>query len=127
MPSPRSRFLLEADQAQGLAAALEGLPGVAELFGGRFGEVSLYFPGQRVPGIRQLHQRDDTQIEIQVVADLSSTKDLHDLADRVRDKARETVPELQRVDVRIADAVANASAVPKADSSVAQPAPGPTS
>ena len=34
-----------------LAAAVGRCPSVAELYGGRFGEVTSYLPGQRIPGV----------------------------------------------------------------------------
>ncbi len=52
-----------ADLEQVAAAAL-GCPLIADLTGGRFGEVATYGPGQRILGVRMV----DGAIELHVVA-----------------------------------------------------------
>lgn len=40
------------ERADAVAAVVRGVPGVADLHPGMFGEVGTYLPGRRVPGIR---------------------------------------------------------------------------
>lgn len=47
-----------------VAAAALGCPALADLTGGRFGEVATYLPGRRVLGVRSV----DGEIELHVVA-----------------------------------------------------------
>ena len=47
-----------------VAAAALGCPLIADLTGGRFGEVATYLPGRRIQGVREV----DGAIEIHVVA-----------------------------------------------------------
>ncbi len=61
-----------------VAAAALGCPLVANLTGGRFGEVATYLPGRRILGIRA----GDGEIEIHVVARWGGS--LPDVADAVR-------------------------------------------
>ncbi|MDY3126928.1 MAG: hypothetical protein SOW59_02190 [Corynebacterium sp.] len=97
-------FRFTAEQAQLLADALTNVPGVVRLHPGTYGEVSLLFPGLRVPGLRHLSVRDDTGIAAYVVLDLNADIPAADVAAAVRAKARETLPALRHVDVIIADA-----------------------
>ncbi|MCX6408481.1 MAG: hypothetical protein NTV28_16330 [Propionibacteriales bacterium] len=64
--------------AERVAAATLGVPGVAGLHAGSFGEVATYLPGRRVTGVRL--RDDDT--EVHVVAVMGTR--LRDLADAVR-------------------------------------------
>jgi uncharacterized alkaline shock family protein YloU len=43
---------VSGEPADVVAAAVTGVPGVAGLHAGMFGEVGTYLPGRRVPGIR---------------------------------------------------------------------------
>lgn len=61
-----------------VAAAALGCPLVANLTGGRFGEVATYLPGRRILGIRSV----DGEIEIHVVARWGGP--LPEVADAVR-------------------------------------------
>ena len=54
----------EPDPADVVAAAVRAVPGVAELYGGLFGEVATHLPGRRVPGVRL---DDDGNAEVHVV------------------------------------------------------------
>ncbi len=47
-----------------VAAAARGCPGVSDLAGGRFGDVTSYLPGRRVPGVAV----DATTVTVQVRA-----------------------------------------------------------
>ena len=76
---------LTADTARAIAAAVVGLEGVAKLSPGRFGEVSLLFPGERINGISRPSPRDDTHLELHVVVDVSAGVPLAALGETVRD------------------------------------------
>ncbi len=49
---------------EAVAAAALGSPLIADLTGGRFGEVATYLPGRRILGVREV----DGTIEVHVVA-----------------------------------------------------------
>ncbi len=63
---------------QTVAAAALGCPLVADLSGGRFGEVATYMPGRRLLGVRVV----DSQIGLHVVAHWGGP--LPEVADAVR-------------------------------------------
>lgn len=91
---------LSVDEAQKLSEQIIALEGVADLSGGRFGEVALYYPRARVRGLRQT-SGENPRFEVHVVADLSSKPNLHDVAEKVRTVAAAAQP--LPVDVTIAD------------------------
>lgn len=64
--------------ADRIAAAAAGQPGVARLHGGRFGEVATYLPGRSVAGIQVGEQR----VAVHVVARYGSS--VPDVATGVR-------------------------------------------
>ena len=49
---------------EAVAAAALGCPPIADLTGGRFGEVATYLPGRRILGVREV----DGTIEVHLVA-----------------------------------------------------------
>ncbi len=49
---------------EAVAAAALGSPLIADLTGGRFGEIATYLPGRRIIGVREL----DGTVEVHVVA-----------------------------------------------------------
>ena len=100
---------LTADTARAIASAVVGFEGVAKLSPGRFGEVSLLFPGERIRGISRPSPRDYTHLELHVVVDVSAGVPLAALGETVRDSVRTTWPSARTVDVVFADAVASAS------------------
>lgn len=91
--------------ATSIAAAVTDLKGVAKLSPGRFGEVALLFPGERVHGIRRPHPQDDTHLELHIVVDVSAGVPLAELGDVTRTTVRTTWPAVRRVDVVFDDAV----------------------
>lgn len=101
------RFELDAALATRIKEAVVALDGVADLSSGSFGEVSVLYPGQRVTGIRKPSPREDTAIEVHAIVDVSAGKVLQVLADDIRRAAHAACPELARVDVVFADAVAS--------------------
>lgn len=78
MTTPAEATAGEPTPAEQVAAATLGVPGVAGLHAGSFGEVATYLPGRRVTGVRL---RDDGT-EVHVVAAMGSP--LRELADAVR-------------------------------------------
>lgn len=103
MTEPRAQFELGVEQAQAIVDAVEKVRGVDSLSGGQFGEVSLFFPKKRIEGIRRPSPRDDSHIEIHVVADVSAGFPLAEIGDAVREAAQRACSELTRVDVEISD------------------------
>ncbi|MDU0478681.1 hypothetical protein QVA66_05460 [Staphylococcus chromogenes] len=45
-------LILDRAVAQSIADQVAALPGVAGLHAGKFGEIALLYPGQKVPGLR---------------------------------------------------------------------------
>ncbi len=65
-PSPiASRPAAAPEPADVVAAAVRGVPGVADLHAGMFGEVGTYLPGRRIPGVRL--GEADTDIHLSIV------------------------------------------------------------
>lgn len=99
---------LTAEDAHAIEEAVTGLRGVAKLSGGRFGEVALLFPGERIYGISRPSPRDDTRLEVHIVVDVSAGEPLAALGATIRDTVRSTWPGARTVDVVFADAVESA-------------------
>ncbi|AWB81213.1 hypothetical protein C3B44_01715 [Corynebacterium yudongzhengii] len=81
---------LSKEQAQALAEHIRSVDGVDSLHPGRFGEVTMLFPGARVPGITF---NRDGHVEVHIVADITGTSlegDLNALAERVRGAVAES-------------------------------------
>lgn len=78
MTAPVDASACETTPAEQVASAVLGVPGVAGLHAGSFGEVGTYLPGRRVTGVRL---RDDIT-EVHVVATMGTP--LRELADAVR-------------------------------------------
>ncbi len=94
--------------AKALAHAARDVPGVAELFGGRLGEIATYGRGGRVPGVRVWREAGRLHVEAHIVAAYPPEHTLPALADRVRLRLRQQLPELGvadsgPVDVIVAD------------------------
>lgn len=104
---------LTAETARAIVDAVTGLRGVAKLSPGRFGEVALLFPGERIHGISRPAPSDDTYLELHVVVDVSSDVVLAELGDAIRDTVRSTWPAARTVDVVFADAVDAHAASPQ--------------
>ena len=92
MTEPRAHFELGVDQAQAIVDAVAAVRGVDSLAGGQFGDVSLFFPKKRIEGIRRPSPRDDSHIEIHVVANVGAGVPLADWGDAVRDAADGRAP-----------------------------------
>ncbi|WP_075724675.1 hypothetical protein [Corynebacterium aquilae] len=72
------------DEAQALVERICGVDGVAGMHRGRFGEVAMLFPGDRVGGIRLI----DDVLDVHVVADTSAKRNLFEVAADVEAAAR---------------------------------------
>lgn len=81
------------------------VPGVAGLHGGRVGEVALLLPGTRIEGIRVANRGGAAGLEVHIVFDVSSERDVRAVADSVRDAVSRAAG-VDVVDVVVADAVA---------------------
>ncbi|GLP78396.1 hypothetical protein TUM20983_55060 [Mycobacterium antarcticum] len=87
-----------------VAAAVAGVPGVAGLHAGMFGEVGTYLPGRRVPGVRIA----DGTTEVHVT--LSFGSPVLETAARIRDVVGPLVG--GSVDVTVEDVVETSTAQP---------------
>ena len=88
--------------ATSIAESVTDLRGVAKLSPGRFGEVALLFPGERV---HRPSPQDDTHLELHIVVDVSAGVPLAELGDATRTTVCATWPAVRRVDVVFDDAV----------------------
>ena len=100
--------LLEFVIARALAHAARDVPGVVDLFGGRLGEIATYGRGGRVPGVRVWREEGRLHVEAHIVAAYPPKHTLPVLADSVRGRLRELLPELGvaaigPIDVIVAD------------------------
>lgn len=91
------------EQGEAAREAAIAVPGVAGLHGGRVGEVALLLSGERIEGLRPAHRGEVTGLEIHIVFDLSSNREIPAVADEVRD-AVVSATSLPFVDVVVADA-----------------------
>lgn len=80
-----------------------GVPGVAGLDNGRVGEVALLLPKARVEGLRQVTRDGDRGIEVHIVFDTASGRDIQSVAADVR-SAVFGAADFPFVDVIVADA-----------------------
>ncbi|QYH20277.1 hypothetical protein JKI95_05040 [Corynebacterium aquatimens] len=85
------------------------VPGVAGLHGGRVGEVALLLPGARIEGLRPARRGETLGLEIHVVYDVDSDREIMAVAEDVR-SAVAAAGEFAFVDVVVADAVRSSAA-----------------
>ncbi len=97
--------LLEFVIARALAHAARDVPGVVELFGGRLGEIATYGRGGRVPGVRVWREAGRLHVEAHIVAAYPPEHTLPALAERVRGKLRQQLPELGVADIGPIDVI----------------------
>ena len=72
---------------EGVAAVRDAVltvPGVSGVDAGRFGEVALLLPGQRLDGFRPSERDGRRGLEAHLVYDVSSGRDVRDVADDAR-------------------------------------------
>ncbi len=94
--------------AQVLARTARAVPGVADVYGGRLGEIATYGRGSRVPGVRVERAGGQFQIEVHIVAVYTPELVLPVLAETVRSRLRQqlqdlAVPDIGAIDVVIDD------------------------
>ncbi|EEI16041.1 hypothetical protein [Corynebacterium lipophiloflavum] len=100
MSGPITREIGEA-----LCDAALGVPGVAGLSSGRFGEVALLLPGERIRGIRAAERGGLSGSEVHIIFDVGSARPIAEVATEVRSAALNSVAGcLDFIDVVVADA-----------------------
>lgn len=108
------------ETAEAARTAALAVPGVAGLHGGRFGEVAILLPGERIEGLRNSRRSierggdnggehgvdSDTELglEVHVVFDVGSEREVQAVATDVREAVLQATS-LGFVDVVVADAV----------------------
>ena len=97
--------LLEFVIARALAHAARDVPGVVALFGGRLGEIATYGRGGRVPGVRVWREAGRLHVEAHIVAAYPPEHTLPALAESVRGKLRQQLPELGIADIGPIDVI----------------------
>lgn len=105
MPDPRA--VDSVTVAEAVRSAVEAIPRVAGVSAGRFARVGTYGPDRVVRGVALRREHGEATFEIHIVAS-SSTKNLQDLAESVRNVVRGTaydsgLESVRRVDVVIED------------------------
>ena len=93
-----------SEPADLVAAAVTGVPGVAGLHAGMFGEVGTYLPGRRVLGVRIGDGTTDVHVTLVFGAPVRVT------AARIRDVVRELMG--GTVNVTVEDVVSSAEVAP---------------
>jgi uncharacterized alkaline shock family protein YloU len=86
----------DAELADVIAGAVLGVPGVAALHAGMFGEVATYLPGRRVAGVRIRNETVDVHVTVHEGVDVRRT------AAAVRDAVVRVTPG-PTVDVTVED------------------------
>ena len=92
----------EAGEAARNAAL--SVPGVAGLHGGRVGDVALLLPGARIEGLRLARHGEASGLEVHVVYDVDSEREISAVAEDVRTAVLGS-GDYAFVDVVVADAV----------------------
>ncbi|MDO5032358.1 hypothetical protein [Corynebacterium sp.] len=106
---PRDRIELSVADAHAIVEAVSALPGVASLYGGRFGEVAALYPGERVAGISRPNVRDDSHLSVHIVVDVDADIPLYELAESVRGAVATAWPAVRIIDVTLADATSSSA------------------
>jgi uncharacterized alkaline shock family protein YloU len=81
----------EVTLAQAIVAAVRSVPGVADVSAGRFAEVATYGAREKVKGVIVRPTADGLDVEVHVCAHYADSLVLDELANRVREAARESV------------------------------------
>lgn len=104
------------ETAEAARTAALAVPGVAGLHGGRFGEVAILLPGERIEGLRNSRRSiergsdnggehgTELGLEVHVVFDVGSEREVQAVATDVREAVLQA-SSLGFVDVVVADAV----------------------
>jgi uncharacterized alkaline shock family protein YloU len=80
--------------ARALVQATRAVPGVADIYAGRLGEIATYGRGSRVPGVRVWTEAAHLRVEAHVVAAYAPDLVLPVLADAVRSRLRQQLHDL---------------------------------
>lgn len=97
--------------AQALVRAVRAVPGVADVYGGRLGEIATYGRGGRVPGIRIRTEGGQVQVEVHLIITYAPDLNLPALAETVRNQIRQQVATLAIDTVGAIDVVVDDVAV----------------
>jgi nitroreductase len=81
----------ELELAQGIAAAVRAVPGVADLSPGRFVEVATYGAREKVRGVSVRQTTETLDVEVHVCAQYAASLVLTELAALVRESIRQSV------------------------------------
>ncbi|WP_257159263.1 hypothetical protein [Corynebacterium cystitidis] len=115
---------LSTGDARALRDALLLIPGVCGLHPGRYGEIALLLPGQRVPGLRYSSRNgavaDPTGLEVHITIDVASGLNAFEISATVRSVTLE-LTDAAFVDVIVADACDSSSASSSASSPYESP------
>ncbi len=80
--------------AQALRRTARAVPGIADVYGGRLGEIATYGRGSRVPGVRVWSEAGRVHVEVHVVVAYTPDVALPALADLVRTRLRQQLRDL---------------------------------
>lgn len=91
--------------ARTISTAVTEVPGVAGISPGIFGRIGTFGVGDVVPGVAVSIQNGALNLEIHVIASLPIVTDLPELAERIRESARQVIDDLPvgQIDVAIDD------------------------
>ncbi len=94
--------------AEALVRAVRTVPGVADIYGGPFGEIATYGRGSHVPGVRVWHESGELRVEVYVIATYTPALVLPTLATTIRSQLQQQLQELAVtnrgvIDVIVAD------------------------
>ncbi len=77
--------------ARAIVAAVQAVPGVADVSAGRFGEVATYGSREKVQGVVVKQGVDDLELEVHVTAEYARSLVFADLAALVRKTIRQAI------------------------------------
>ena len=98
---------LSLDTAQELVESVQAIPGVHSMHAGRFGEVALLYPKQRVQGVRFLSTKESA-FEVDIVASYGAGN-LYELAHQVRELATSALAK-ENIDLPVRVVIADTAA-----------------
>lgn len=81
--------------AQALVRAVRAVPGVADIYGGRLGEIATYGRGGRVPGIRIRTAAGQVLVEVHLIVTYAHDLHVPALAETVREQIRQQLTTLR--------------------------------
>ncbi|WP_394280820.1 hypothetical protein [Corynebacterium sp.] len=99
-------MIIDIDDATVAQAAVLAIDGVAAMHPGRYGEVALLYPHERVVGLKPLARDGEEGLEAHVVVDVDAGRNVYDVAEAVRHTVRNATG-LNMVDVTIGDVISS--------------------